>query len=186
MGTLPTRTSKRLPPPRRPAWSSATQEDVFQYTGELEVRLDTLVPPSSLHCQDPKCSDLNHSKERDSFVLDILCNIVESSYTTLPMTGGRQRVGAGHGSRGRLPGWEHEVEPFRQQSLYWQNVWLKEGRPSHGWLHSTMVKRRTQYHHAVRILKRRLDLIRAKKLFEASLQGDINLLKEMKSIKAGK
>ena len=102
------------------------------------------------------------------------------------MIGGRCGASAGgRGARGGLPGWSEEVEPFRQQSIYWHNVWLREGRPSHGWLHETMVKRRTQYHHAVRRLKRRLDLTRAKKLFQASMLGDTNLLKEMKQIKSG-
>ena len=48
-----------------------------------------------------------------------------------------------------------------------------------------MVKRRTQYHHAVRIQKRRENLLRATKLFEASLLGDMDLLKEMRNVKSG-
>ena len=63
---------------------------------------------------------------------------------------------------------------------------MKEGRPNQGWLYSTMVKKRTLYHYAVRKLKRKADLVQAKKLFEASMQGDLNLLKEMKTIRGGK
>ena len=48
-----------------------------------------------------------------------------------------------------------------------------------------MYKRRTQCHHAVRRLKRRANLLRATRLFEAALQGDMNLLKEMKNVKSG-
>ena len=47
------------------------------------------------------------------------------------------------------------------KSLYWYNIWLKEGRPSQGWLHSTVVRKRTQYHYAVRRLRRRADHLRA-------------------------
>ena len=49
-----------------------------------------------------------------------------------------------------------------------------------------MVKTRSQYHYAVRRLKRQADLIRAKKMFVASMEGDLNLLKEMKNVKGGK
>ena len=73
--------------------------------------------------------------------------------------------------------------------MYWHRVWLKEGRPSQGWLHSTMVKKvkkRAQYHYAVRRLKRKSDLIKAGKLFEASMHGDFNLLKEIKLVRGGK
>ena len=41
------------------------------------------------------------------------------------------------------------------------------------------------YHHSVRKLKWRDNLNRAEKLFEASMMGDVDLLKEMKKIKSG-
>ena len=42
-----------------------------------------------------------------------------------------------------ITGWTEEVEPFRRESMYWHRVWLGAGRPSNGWLHDTMVKKRT-------------------------------------------
>ena len=60
-----------------------------------------------------------------------------------------------------------------------------QGWEYHNWLHATMVKKRAQYHYAVRRLKRKGDLTRAKKLFEASLHGDLDLLKEMKAVRGG-
>ena len=49
-----------------------------------------------------------------------------------------------------------------------------------------MAHSRNQYHYAVRRLKLKSNDVRAKKLFEASINGDMNLLKEMKAIKNGK
>ena len=49
-----------------------------------------------------------------------------------------------------------------------------------------MVKKRTQYHYALRRLKRKTDLIKAGKLLVASMEGDLHLLKEMKSARGGK
>ena len=118
-------------------------------------------------------------------MLDILLSIVETSHTSLPLCGGR-RVGRSASGCKALPGWTEEVEPFRKESMYWHRVWLAEGRPSHGWLHDTMVKKRLHYHYAVRRLKRKADLIKAGKLFAASVESDLNLLKEMKSVKGGK
>ena len=48
-----------------------------------------------------------------------------------------------------------------------------------------MVRSWTQYHYAVRRCKRQSDESRARKLFEASLQGDTDLLKEMKRVRSG-
>ena len=45
---------------------------------------------------------------------------------------------------------------------------------------------RNQYHYAVRRLKLDSRLIRAKKLLEASVNGDAELLKEMKAISRGR
>ena len=49
-----------------------------------------------------------------------------------------------------------------------------------------MASSRNQYHYAVRRTKRQGKQIKAVKLFEASLSGDLDLLKEMKNIKCGK
>ena len=49
-----------------------------------------------------------------------------------------------------------------------------------------MARSRNQYHYAVRRTKLDAKLVRAKKLFEASLKGDTELLKEMKTIAKGK
>ena len=91
-----------------------------------------------------------------------------TQWTTVPMTGGHQYPsGTAHGSRGGK-GWQEEVDYFRQEYIYWHNVWLREGRQNHGWFHKTMVWKRIQYQYSVR-LKRGADLISAKQLFESSL-----------------
>ena len=48
-----------------------------------------------------------------------------------------------------------------------------------------MVKKRSQYHYAIRRNRRKSDLTRAQCLFEASMQGDCQLLAEMKKIRCG-
>ena len=45
-----------------------------------------------------------------------------------------------------------------------------------------MVRSRTQYHHATRRIKRKEQEIRSRKLLDAAMAGDMNLLKEMKNI----
>ena len=48
-----------------------------------------------------------------------------------------------------------------------------------------MVKRRTQYHHAVRRVKRRCDEVRARELFVAAMKGDTDLVRETKKVRSG-
>ena len=49
-----------------------------------------------------------------------------------------------------------------------------------------MSRTRNIYHYAIRKVKKLSEKIRASNLLEASLQGDIKLLKEMKKVKGGK
>ena len=77
------------------------------------------------------------------------------------------------------------MEPFRHESINWGDVWKKEGRPSTGWLHATYIKKKAQYHYAVRRAKAKADQHKAEKLLAAALQGDTALLEEMKKIRKG-
>ena len=186
LGILPKKLSVSERVPIKPSWSKASVADIEGYTSDLRNKLGALSSPGSLSCVQPNCTDHCHSQDRDTYMLDILLAIVETSYTALPLCGGRRTGGKTKNGCKAIPGWTEEVEPFRNESMYWHRVWLTEGRPSNGWLHSTMVKKRTQYHYAVRRLKRKSDLIQAGKLFVASMEGDLHLLKEMKSARGGK
>jgi hypothetical protein len=184
LGALPVKKSVASAAPRRPAWSRASQEDTAAYTEALQAKLQGLTVLDSLLCDNPSCDDKSHSADCDSLLLDVLCSMVETSYTTIPLSGGG-KAGQGRTARGGLPGWGEEVRPFQQESVYWHRVWLGEGRPSTGPVHDTMVRTRTQYHYAVRRCKRQSDETKARRLFEASLQGDADLLSEMKRVKSG-
>ena len=71
-----------------PAWDKATNEELQNYRASLHHKLMDLKCPESLHqCKDSKCELLSHDKERDNLVLDVLCAMVETSYTCLPLTG---------------------------------------------------------------------------------------------------
>ena len=83
-------------------------------------------PDSLLRCQDPQCEQPRHSTERDDTVLDILCAMVETSYTCLPLTG---RAGGVGRDREVIPGWISEVEPFRLESNACYSRSMAAGKP---------------------------------------------------------
>ena len=172
------------PPPRRmPAWDRATPEELLGYTMDMQQRLQALqCPRSLLHCQDPQCEDPSHSEERDTMVLDILCTMVESSYTSLPLTG---QAG---GRRGRdvIPGWSAEVEPFRRDSNACFRAWLAAGKPRQGTELQDKLRSHALFRHAVRRAKRAEKLHMAQGLFGAAMAGDLQLFKEMRRVKSGK
>ena len=106
-GALPVRKVASSAVPRRPAWSRASQQNTALYIEALQARQQDLTVTDSVHCQDPSCDNKSHSADCDS-LLDVLCAIVESSSTTIPLSGGG-KAGQGRTARGGVPGWEEEV-----------------------------------------------------------------------------
>ena len=117
-------------------------------------------------------------------MLDILTAIIEASHVTLPMYGGcwigEKRPGV------NVPGWSREVKPYRDDSIYWGDFWKNAGRPNTGWAHQMYVEARRQYHHAVLRVRRKRDEHQAEELLVAAMEGDVQLLKEMKTIRKGR
>ena len=64
-------------------------------------------------------------------------------------------------------------------------MWKSAGKPNKGDLHVAMARSKNLYHDAIRRARRNADLIKAKKLFEASVMGDIQLVSEMKKVQSG-
>ena len=173
VGAIPTsqKTSSWLP--RKPAWFKATMVDMENYKTDMQDRLQRMVVPDSLTCSDPLCRDESHTADRDNLVLDILCSVVESSHTTLPLSGGRRATPAGSKSgkrsNGNIPGWSEEVEPFRQEAIFWHSIWKSAGRPNNGDLYRWKNHTKNQYHYAVRKSKKQGNLTRANKLVKLQL-----------------
>ena len=69
-------------------------------------------------------------------MLDILCSVIESSHSTVPLAGGGS---PGTGS-GCLAGWRQEVTPYQQNSKFWHAVWVSSGKPNTGEIHAAMAK----------------------------------------------
>ena len=146
LGSMLTRsTSKSIQRPRRTAWVKATGEDKNDYTALLDEKLEDLAIPESLLCADVHCKNESHSMERDSFLLNIMTSVIESSHACIPLSN-KVKAGGGDPSKqcpvGRaLPGWKEDIAPLKEDSLFWHSVWLSAGRP-HGDLHHLMASSR--------------------------------------------
>ena len=166
-------------------------EQKSAYKFELQRKLETIqtraeqpLSAQGLHCQDLHCPAVeDHSEVRDSLVLDLLSAIIESSHATMPTYGGCW-VGGGR-SGVSTPGWSTAGKPFRDNSIYWGNIWRATGRKTAGWVFENYKEARKQYHYAVLRARRAREKHQAEQLLAAAMEGDIVLLKEMKSIKKG-
>ena len=162
---------------RKPAWYKASQEDKNLYTVLLDQKLSDIQPPTCLHCTDVNCKLEEHTRDRDRYVLDVMCAIMESSHQSIPLSS------SGSSSKKKtdqLPGWEENVAPAKSDALFWHSVWMSAGRPATGELHRLMAWTRNKYHYAVRKAKRLADTIKARNLIEAAEEGNAALMEEMK------
>ena len=188
LGSLPIRKPSPRWVPKRPAWGKASADQQLVYKNSLEEKLAQLQTQADqlqcLQCQDMHCKDSLHSEGRDSLMLDILTAIIEASHSSIPMYGGcwvgDKRPGVS------VPGWSREVKPFRDDSIYWGDLWKNAGRPNSGWLHQMYGEARKQYHHAVLRVRRKREEHQAEELLVAAMEGEVQLLKEMKNIRKGK
>ena len=170
---------------RKPAWYKANKEQIDSYTKDLDARLNAIHVPDSCQCEDLKCTEINHSSERDNLVLDILVNMIEANHCNIPLVGGKTIKSGARCQSSSIPGWREQVLPFQEDARFWHSVWRSAGRPGLGALHDIMARTRNRYHYSIRKAKKNAEYFRAKKLFEASEAGSIDLLKEMKIIRKG-
>ena len=184
IGALPLRQKSSEDRAKRPAWYKASEAHILRYKIDLLTRLETLPVPACLNCTDPKCQNVTHTSERDDFVIDNLNAVIEASHATIPMTGGRP--GSVRPDSGTMPGWREEVAPVQKDAAFWHAVWLSAGRPHGGELYNVMRTTRAKYHSAIRRVRRAADKIKAQKLFQASLSGKNDFMKEMKKSYGGK
>ena len=185
LGELQHKQQQEQPPPRRlPDWDRATAEEINNYRSNLQQKLQAIsIPECTAHCTDFNCTDESHSSARDNVMLDILMAVVESSYTSVPLTGS---VGGVNGNKKVLPGWSQHVEPYRQASNAAYRSWIAHGKPRQGPVHKLKLVSHAQYKYAVRRVKRASELHNARGLFAAAMEGDCQLLKEMKRVRTGK
>ena len=100
--------------PRRPAWYKANDDELDAYTCKLNEKLAFLQPPQELSCHDPHCNIPEHLQARDSFLLDILISMIETSHETIPMGGGKKtKLDPDRNCEVEtaLPGWIRSLNP---------------------------------------------------------------------------
>ena len=81
VGEIPSKHTSIKWKPKKPAWNKATEEMILSYKEDLQERLLSMQTPDCLSCSDPHCSVPSHTIDRDSYILDILCSVVESTHT---------------------------------------------------------------------------------------------------------
>ena len=92
------------------------------------------------------CRDAGHLAAINAYAEKLSAPCLSAASHSIPTTSAR--------GSGRVPGWVEYVEPFRQKSQFWHNIWVENGRPKTGVVSDIMRKTRAASHRAVRHVKR--------------------------------
>jgi len=102
---------------KRLAWHKATDDHIAHYQAHLHTLLqDVNLPYGALFCRDVTCADPEHLNALNTYVSQLTNACVEASYENIPCT--ENRASSGH-----LPGWNSDVKPLRDKSLFWHHIW---------------------------------------------------------------
>ena len=101
-GTIPKNSEHIEKPMKKPVWYKASSEQINVYTFTLSEKIENIPEPDCLKCSNCNCNDRSHSMDKDSYFMDILCTIIETSHLTIPLTSGREKLFGWHYPQGLI------------------------------------------------------------------------------------
>ena len=162
----------------RIAWAKAGLAEISNYQVQLSSQLQgIIVPTEALSCTDVMCCDSSHIHAINNYANSIMGACLCAAECTLPRTSSRQQ------SR-RMPGWSEYVQPLKEKSLFWHQLWVYCGRPHSGAVADCMRRSRASYHYAIRWARKNEEGIISERIAESMLSSDRNFWDEVKRIRS--
>ena len=119
----------------------------------------------------------------DDFVEEVLNTVNNVAHDTLKVPVVKKNKSKG--TNIQVPGWNDDVQPFRDKAIFWHSVWVSAGKPMNCVLHNVMKRSRNVYHFQVKKCKKAENRIRKEKLLNAMFDNgsEYNLFAEIKKIR---
>ena len=140
------------------------------------------VPNEIIQCSDVKCNNSDHRNLIDEYVDNVLSAINDASYECLPVSNQINK------KRKPTAGWNTEVKPFKDRSMFWSSVWKSAGKPLNNTLHQIMKRCRNLYHfQAKKVLKAQNEIKRSKLLscLTSDTSNGTDIFTEVKKLRNG-
>ena len=110
--------------------------------------------------------------------MDILDCIKLAAKESLPSTSTRGRK-----SKPLIMNWKEEINPFRDNALFWNSVWISAGKPKNTVLHNIMKRTRNVYHYQIRKSRKMADILKKNTLLNACITDRGDIFQEIRKIR---
>ena len=172
---------------QKPSWKKASNEEKETFKGTLADKLQHITAPGSMQCRIPKCNQLDHRNDSDNYIEEVLNAMSTSAKESLPMSS----CGGGGGqdsSRKKVPGWNVQVKPFRDNARFWHAVWVSADKPLNCELHNIMRRTKNIFHYQFKKCRKAESQIKKQQLLSAMLdpESDTDIFKEIKKMRKSK
>jgi hypothetical protein len=150
----------------RPAWYKADEREINLYKSALVINIALIaVPVEAATCRNVMCTGPSHVSGFNTYANQLIEACLMATADAISKTYMRDPK--------RVPGWSQYVEPTRQKSLFWHQMWNDCGRPLSGQVADIMRRTQASYHQAVRRVKRDPHIIIRQRFADAMLSSNI-------------
>ena len=128
-------------------WNMATENDILNYKRSLDQQMQHFELPISItNCNNYMCTD--HNSLIIQKVDEILNILINSADKTIPT----KRISSN--GKGGIMGWNDFVKPYKEKSIFWNNIWKDAGSPQQGELANVRRFARYKYHWAIKTVNK--------------------------------
>ena len=157
-------------------WDKATKEHIVKYKKQLEYFLNQYnIPLCIVNCDNLFCTDHNDIIiEKVDELLEIMTICAELTIPTKKVTSEQKGI----------PGWNEFVKPYKNKSIFCNELWINAGKPSSGQLFNDRKFARYKYHWAIKQVKKNKDSIIRKRTAQQLTKKSFNdFYKTVKKLK---
>ena len=159
----------------RVAWCKVKDNHIKQYQMRLDESLKQSSIPSAAFCQDMQCCDPTHRYQIDEWCSELTDKCIDAGLQCLPKRRHKSKI---------RPGWSEEVKSFKEDSLFWYQVWRNCGEPCSGDIYETMKNAKRQYAYAARKVIRKEKQLRFERMAKSINSSETrNFWEEIKRLR---
>ena len=145
---------------QRPAWHRASSREKSAYKAALSEALSLVhFPREAIECKRIGCIEHNEDISRYHNQLIAACAIAADR--TIPKVK----------KKCRKAGWGEHVTPYQQEAVFWNRLWVENGKPRTGWVYEIRNRTRREYKRVSRWVARNQEKLKANRMATALLDN---------------